>query len=225
LNSQGFCADGATPSASSGSEGLKVSRFLFDGFRINNKGMKMKKLVVLNRARAITFATVGWVALVMSLAATGAEKFEKFVATAQIVEVLDFNVDSSCQPASPGSESTAFGRISGSGLGTTGIGAFTLSSLDCVRAANPYFQPPYNFSSKSLKLTTSYGDDIVATYSGTAVLDPATFLLVLNGTFEFTGGTGKYKKVQGGGSLVGAEDISKFPTARGFVTLTGSIAR
>lgn len=187
--------------------------------------MKMKKLVDLNRVRAMAVATVGLVALAVPLAATAADKFEKFAAAAQIAEVLDFNVDSSCQPASPGTESTAMGRISGSGLGTAGIGAFTISSLDCVRAANPYFQPPYTFSSKSLKLTTSNGDDIVATYSGTAVLDPATFLLVLNGTFEFTGGTGKYKNVQGGGSLVGAEDISKFPAARGFVTLTGSIAR
>ena len=117
------------------------------------------------------------------------------------------------------------GRISGTGLGTTGIGAFTLSSLDCVRAASPDFQPPYTFSSKSFRLTTRNGDEIIATYSGTAMLDPATFLLVLNGTFEFTSGTGKYRKIKGGGSLFGAEDISGFPAARGFVTLTGSIAR
>ena len=186
--------------------------------------MKMKKQVDLKFVRAMAVAAVGLSAMAVPLAATAADKFEKFAAAAQIVEVLDFSVDSSCQPASPGTESTAMGRISGSGLGTTGIGPFTLSSLDCVRASNPSFQPPYVFSSKSLKLTTSNGD-IVATYSGTAVLDPATFLLVLNGTFEFTSGTGMYKKVQGGGSLVGAEDISKFPAAKGFVTLTGSIAR
>lgn len=189
--------------------------------------MKMKKPVVLSHVRAMAVAAVGLslVGLAVPLAAAAADKFEKFAAAAQIVEGLDFNVDSNCQPASPGTESTAMGRISGSGLGTTGIGAFTLSSLDCVRAANPYFQPPYTFSSKSFRLTTSKGDEIVATYRGTAVLDPATFLLVLNGTFEFTAGTGKYKKVQGGGSLVGAEDISGFPAARGFVTLTGIIAR
>lgn len=185
----------------------------------------MKKLIVLNHVRAVAVAAAGLVALVVPLATAAAEKFEEFAAAAQIVEGLDFNVDSDCQPAYPGTESTAMGRISGSGLGTTGIGAFTLSSLDCVRAANPYFQPPYTFSSKSFRLTTANGDEIVATYRGTAVLDPATSLLVLNGTFEFTGGTGKFKKVQGGGSLVGAEDISGFPAARGFVTLTGMIAR
>ena len=187
--------------------------------------MKMKKLVVLNRVRVIAVAAVGLMALTVPLAAAAADKFEKFAATAQIVEVLDFNVDSSCQPASPGTESSAMGRISGTGLGTTGIGAFTLSSLDCVRAASPDFQPPYTFSSKSFRLTTRNGDEIIATYSGTAMLDPATFLLVLNGTFEFTSGTGKYRKIKGGGSLFGAEDISGFPAARGFVTLTGSIAR
>lgn len=184
--------------------------------------MKVKKLFVLNGARAMVVATAGWVSLAVPLVATAAEKF---MAAAQIVEVMDFNVDSSCLAASPGTESTAMGRISGSGLGTGGIGTFAISSVDCVRATNPYFQPPYTFGSKLLKFTTSSGDEIVATYSGTAVLDPATFLLVLNGTFEFTGGTGKYKKVRGGGFLVGAEDISKFPAARGFVTLTGSIAR
>lgn len=151
----------------------------------------------------------------VALTAAATDRFERFVAAAQIVEHIDFNVDSSCQPASPNTESTAMGRISGSGLGTTGLGAFTISSLDCVRAASPNFQPPFVFSSTSLKLTTSNGDEIVATYSGTALLDPVTFLLVLNGTFEFTGGTGKYKKVRGSGSLVGAEDISGFPAARG----------
>ena len=181
----------------------------------------MKHPFFLNCVRAMVAVSLGLVALT----AIAADKLEKFVAVAQIVEQLDFNVDSSCQPASPGTESTAMGRITGSGLGTTGLGAFTLSSLDCVRSASPIFQPPFVFSSKSLKLTTSNGDEIVATYSGTAEFDPVTFLLVLNGTFEFIGGTGKYKKVQGSGSLVGAEDISGFPAARGFVTFTGSIAR
>ena len=187
----------------------------------------MKKLVALNGVRAMAIAAAGLVALAVPLAATAAdkdEKFEKFVAAFQAVEVMDRNVDGSCVPASPGTESTVMGRISGAGMGTGGIGAFTLSSLDCVRAANPYFQMPYTFSSKLLKLTTSNGDEITAAYSGTAVFDPTTFLLVLNGTFEFTGGTGKYSKVRGGGQIVGAEDISKFPAATGFVTLIGRIA-
>ena len=197
----------------------------------------MKKLVVLNGVRAMAVAAAGLVVLAVPFAATANdkvekvekvekfEKFEKFVAAVQIVEVLDFNVDSSCQSKGPGLESTAMGRISGSGMGTGGIGAFTLSSLDCVRAANWNFQPPYVFGSKSFKLTTSTGDDLIATYSGTAVFDPATFLLVQNGTFEFSGGTGKYSNVRGGGQIVGAEDISKFPATTGFVTIIGKISR
>lgn len=188
----------------------------------------MKNLVVLNGVQSIVVAAAGWVALAVPVVATAADKFDKFdkfVAISQIVEVLDINVDSSCLPTSPGTDSTAMGRISGSGMGTGGIGAFTLSSVDCVRAANPYFQPPYTFSSKLLKLTTSNSDEIVATYRGTAEIDPVTFLLVLNGTFEFTGGTGKYQKIRGGGRIAGAEDISTFPSTRGYVTLIGSIAR
>lgn len=188
----------------------------------------MKKLVVLKGVRAVTVAAAGWVALVVPVAASAAEKLEKlekFMATSQVVEAIDFNVDSNCLPASPGTESTAMGRISGSGLGTGGIGAFTISSVDCVRAANPYFQSPYAFSSKVLKLTASNGDEITVSYRGTTALDPATFVLALNGTFEFTGGTGRYKNVRGGGLLVGAEDISAFPSARGFVTFIGGISR
>jgi hypothetical protein len=185
----------------------------------------MRKLIDLNRMRVVVVAAVSWVALALPLSATAADRSERFVAAAQIVEVLDFSVGADCQPSSPGHESTAIGRISGTGLGTTGIGAFTLTSTDCVRAANADFRPPYTFSSKLFKLTTRDGDEIVASYSGTADLDPTTSLLVLDGTFEFTSGTGKYRKVRGGGTLVGAEDIRGFPTARGFVTLTGIIAR
>jgi hypothetical protein len=108
--------------------------------------------------------------------------------------------------------------------GATGIGGFTVSSVDCIRASNPYFQPPYTFSSTSFTLTTNSGDQIVASYSGTAAIDPTTYLLVLNGTFKFTGGTGRYQKVRGEGRLVGAEDISALPTAKGFVTFSGTIA-
>ncbi len=165
------------------------------------------------------------VAVALPSAAVADTRLLPFTAAAQISEQLDFNVDASCLPASPGTESTALGRISGAGLGSTGIGAFTLASVDCVRAANPFFQPPYSFSSQVFRLTTSSGDQIVASYSGSAVLDPSTMLLVLDGSFQFTSGTGRFKKVRGSGRLVGAEDISGFPAARGFVTLTGVIAR
>ena len=120
------------------------------------------------------------------------------------------------------SPTVALGYINGSGLGTV-IGSFTLASVDCVRSASPFFAPPFTFSSTNFKLTASNGDQIVASYSGTAEVQP-TGQLLLKGTFVFTSGTGKYSKVKGSGTLVGVEDISTFP-ATGFVTLSGTIDR
>jgi len=160
-------------------------------------------------------------AVAASVAPSAAVAKDRFVAGIQISERLVPSSDPSCQPDTS-SASAAQGFIDGSGLGTI-IGAFTLESVDCVRSASPYFTPPFTFSSTTFKLTVADGDQIVASYGGTAELQP-TGLLVLKGSFTFTGGTGKYSKVKGGGTLQGVEDISTFP-ATGFVTLAGTISR
>lgn len=182
--------------------------------------MKLNETVRTWKAVALTTA-----ALVASTAPSAAAAKDKqdFTAGIQISEVLQFpsNV-SDCQPNDPSAESAALGFISGSGLGTA-IGAFTLESVDCVRSATPYFLPPFTFSSTTFKLTTADGDQIIASYGGTAELQ-ATGVLVLKGTFTFTSGTGKYRKVKGGGTLLGVENITATP-ATGFVTLSGTISR
>ena len=180
-------------------------------------------------ARAALVALAFTVAMaVPSLSSAGhwAAALKPFVAGAQISERLVPGGDVGCLPKSPGTDSTAIGTIEGSGLATMGIGKFTLTSVDCVRASNPYFLPPYAFSSRSFKLRTQDGDEIVASYNGTATLDPVTLLLELDGSFEFTGGTGKYRNVRGSGRLIGVEDMSGVASgqpARGFVTMTGYI--
>lgn len=156
-------------------------------------------------------------------AAVAKDRSEAFTAGIQITEWLQVpSEDPGCQPEGPNYGSAAQGFIDGSGLATV-IGPFTLNSLDCVRSAYPSFYPPFTFSSTAFKLIDADGDEIVASYSGTAELLPIG-LLTLKGSFKFTGGTGKYGKVKGSGTLLGLEDISTMP-ARGYVTLTGKISR
>jgi hypothetical protein len=172
----------------------------------------------------VTLATAALVASTVPSAAVAKDK-DEFTAGIQISELLQVPSNlSSCQPSDPSAESAALGVITGSGLGSA-IGAFTVESVDCVRSANPlpYFLPPFTFSSTTFKLTTADGDQIIATYGGTAELQPSG-VLVLKGSFSFTGGTGKYSKVKGGGKLIGVENIATTP-ATGFVTLSGTISR
>jgi hypothetical protein len=169
---------------------------------------------------ALALTTAALVASTAPFAAAAKDRFEDFTAGIHISEVLQFpSSDPACQPH--GSDSAALGFINGSGLASV-IGAFTFESVDCVRSENVFFQPPFEFSSTTFKLTDASGHQIVASYGGTATLEP-TGLLVLRGSFTFTGGTGKYSKVKGGGTLLGVENIATNP-ATGFVTLHRGIA-
>ena len=167
-------------------------------------------------------AAVLLVAGTACIAAVAKDRAEPFAAGAQIVEWLVPGSSVGCDPL-PASPNVGVGTINGTGLATS-IGKFSISSLDCVRSTNRHgFYPPFNFSSTDLTLTADNGDQIIASYSGSADIEPSG-LLRLSGTFSFTSGTGRFKGVKGGGMLLGVEDISVFP-ARGFVTLTGTIDR
>lgn len=183
-------------------------------------------MIMFTRANQ-TWAAAVAIACMAPFAATADERddnasYEPFAAGAQIVEWLVPGSAPGCSPK-PASPNTGIGTIQGSGLATL-IGSFTVTSVDCVRSASPYgFYPPFNFSSRVLTLTAANGDQIVASYAGTAELQP-TGLLQLAGSYTFTSGTGQFRGVKGSGTLLGIEDITAFP-ARGFVTFTGKIAR
>lgn len=163
---------------------------------------------------------VAFVAGAAPLCAVAKDK-EAFAAAAQITESIGPSSDPACQPSAQGL--ALQGTISGTGLGTA-IGPFTASAVDCLRSSDPTYQftPPFAFSTSSLVLTAANGDRIVAAYSGTASLSPVG-LLLLNGTYTFTSGTGAFRNVKGSGTLTGVEDISTAP-ARGFVSLVGQIS-
>jgi hypothetical protein len=126
-----------------------------------------------------------------------------------------------CYLSAPGG-SAAGGTISGSGLATF-IGAFSMSSHDCITSSHTPLYPPFNFSSRHVVLQAADGDQLVATYTGTAT--PQTDgSLVLRGSFTFTGGTGRFATASGYGTLEGVQNIATVP-ATGFVMLTGQLAR
>lgn len=132
-----------------------------------------------------------------------------------------------------------------SGLGGIGVGAGTtnlftkkpatakttvvLASFDCVTpSANG---ATFIFGPGKFTLTGPGGDTIFATYSGTLYLegpDPLTGLPVYrfdkDAMFNIQGGTGRYAKAAGSGSIGGTETINQATgTAQGKLTAVGKI--
>lgn len=173
--------------------------------------------------RSLRQALAAAALLAGALAATTAQAagHELLIATAQISEILGPATDAACQPSSSQPGPTASGTISGHGVASV-IGAFSVASVDCIRSADPNFTPPFQFNSTQFVLTARNGDTVVMSYSGTATLSPIG-LLLLNGSFTITGGTGSYRKARGSGTLAGVEDFLSGP-AKGYVTLTGKMS-
>jgi hypothetical protein len=132
-----------------------------------------------------------------------------------------------------------------SGVGGIGVGAGTtnlftkkpasdqttvvLASFDCVTPS--VNGATFIFGPGKFTLTGPGGDTIFATYSGTLYLegpDPLTGLPVYKfGTdamFNIQGGTGRYSKAVGSGSIGGTETINQASgTAQGKLTAVGKI--
>lgn len=181
-----------------------------------------------NLRRSLLTAVSAGVLLSASAMAADKDKSKSvpFKAGVVINEVLGGPTPECYTTAAMKGRSAAMGSISGVGLASP-IGAFTLTSQDCITSPSPPgplgspFLPPFEFSSQSVVLHTNNGD-IFAEYSGTVTAQSAG-PLVLAGTFTFTGGTGRYAGVKGSGTVDGAEDISTNP-ANGFVVLSGNIS-
>lgn len=109
------------------------------------------------------------------------------------------------------------GTIIGRGEGTlTGPVAFL--SSDCITPSGT----SYTFSAGKLIVIAVAGDQIFADYSGQFVPTGVGANYVFsNATFQITGGTGKYSKATGGGTLTGGENMS---TGAGTIKLSGTIS-
>jgi hypothetical protein len=133
---------------------------------------------------------------------------------------------------------SGFGGI-GTGSGTSNL--FTpnptegqptnavLTVSDCVTLTSPTIN---DFSEGRFTLTGAGGDSIFATYSGRikfVSLDPttptiATFAFDPSTTFRIIGGTGRYSRARGNGTITGTEIInSRTKTSQGTLLASGSI--
>ena len=128
----------------------------------------------------------------------------------------------------------AVGMLKGSGQATGGLGSVTATSQDCINplgVPDPSKPPAFGFVSgvgaNGLVLTTASGDQLRGVYTGT-LTPQAGGPHAVNGFFVITGGTGRYARASGGGTLSGTEDISEMSpagqgTGYGEISLTGRI--
>jgi hypothetical protein len=109
------------------------------------------------------------------------------------------------------------GTISGYGESALMGGKVVFIATDCITPAPPLF----NFSGGKFVVMTTSGDQIFANYSGQFVPTGEGANYVFSGaTFQVTGGTGKYARITGGGTLTGGEDMI---TGAGNIKLAGKV--
>jgi hypothetical protein len=154
-----------------------------------------------------------------------AQNMVPFQAQAALTEYLNPMPGNGCASEAPSGGSAAIGMNAGAGLGNL-IGKFSFVATDCVTSRTPDFQPPFAFRSREFMITTAAGEQLWGSYqgSGTPELIGSTTLLKLSGTFNITGGSGRFANARGKGDLEVLEDISTMP-ATGFVSFTGRISQ
>jgi hypothetical protein len=97
------------------------------------------------------------------------------------------------------------------------LGKVVFIATDCITPNGSL----YTFSDGRFIITTTSGEQVYASYSGQFVPSGVgTRYVFSNASFQITGGTGKYAKASGGGSLTGGEDMT---TYQGTVKLSGQI--
>jgi hypothetical protein len=109
------------------------------------------------------------------------------------------------------------GTISGHGESALMGGKVVFIATDCITPVGPLF----NFSGGKFIVMTTSGDQIFANYSGQFVPTGEGTKYVFSGaTFQVTGGTGKFARITGGGTLSGGEDMV---TGAGNIKLNGTV--
>jgi hypothetical protein len=108
------------------------------------------------------------------------------------------------------------GNIAGYGNSDL-FGRVVFLSSDCITPNGVNF----TFSDGHFMITTMSGDLVFANYSGQFVATGVgTNYVFSNATFQITGGTGKYARASGVGTISGGEDMA---TGKGTIQLTGRV--
>lgn len=106
--------------------------------------------------------------------------------------------------------------LSGKGV-ATGIGVVSVSSVDCAVAREDGYLAFQSLGAITVKAEN--GDQVFARYSG--LISPAG---AINGSYFILGGTGRFAKATGSGSLNGSETINaETGTATGQIKLNGTM--
>jgi hypothetical protein len=108
------------------------------------------------------------------------------------------------------------GTIMGYGVSTS-LGKVSFLASDCITPNGNSF----TFSEGRFMITTMTGELLFASYNGQFVpTGEGTKYVFSSASFEITGGTGRYAKATGSGTLSGGEDMA---TGQGNIQLKGRI--
>ncbi len=150
---------------------------------------------------------VGSTLVLASLGASAATVTRPLAVSAVIQEIVG---------PSPRCPSNFGGTITGHANSAL-LGRSVIISSDCITPSGPLF----NFSQGKMIIVTLTGEQIYADYSGQFVPtgDGAKYVFS-NATFQVTGGSGRYWRATGGGTLTGGEDLV---SGAGTAELSGNI--
>jgi hypothetical protein len=135
-----------------------------------------------------------------------------FSATFTIDESLGIDASSGCPKL--------VGIISGQGTATY-LGRTAFSGTNCVTPPDPNAPPVYNFADGHIVLMAANGDTLNGIFSGAFIpTGKGTVFTVVDGTYSFNKGTGRFAAATGSGKLTGTQDIA---TGKGKLQASGTI--
>lgn len=130
-----------------------------------------------------------------------------------------FNIDETLSPGT-GPACEMIGTISGQGPATH-LGRIAISGTNCVMlpTSNP---PVYHFTDGKIILMAANGDTLNGAFSGSFVpTGKGTTFTVVNGTYSFNRGTGRFIAATGSGTMSGTQDIV---SGKGQLQIKGTIS-
>lgn len=162
--------------------------------------------------RSSRFAALIFSSVAMTSLAAFAETNVPFSAT--------FNIDETLVPGT-GPACPLVGVISGQGNATQ-LGRTAVSGTNCVTPPADGAPPVYTFADGSIILMAANGDTVTGSFRGAFVpTGKGTVFTVVNGTYSFNRGTGRFSAATGSGTLTGTQDIA---TGKGQLQANGKIS-